>query len=59
MNMQNWLDLCDAGKGYEDPRWVGIWQEAEEVWNEPPATSGALQEQIATEGGLLDNFLLL
>lgn len=53
--MQNWLDLCDAGKSHEDPRWVGIWQEAEEVWNEPPATSGALQEQIATEGGLLDS----
>lgn len=57
--MQNWFDFHHAGEGYEDPRWAGIWQEAEEVWNEHPATCGAVQEQAATEGGLLDGVLLL
>lgn len=57
--MQNWLDVSDTGKGYEDPRWAGIWQEAEEVWNEHATTSRALQEQTAAEGGVLDSFVLV
>ena len=51
--MEKWWYLSDTGKGYEDPGWTGIWQEVEEDWNEPPTTSGALQEQTATEGGPL------
>lgn len=52
-----YAELCGAGKGYEDPRWAGIWKEADETWNDYPPTGGAIQEQTATEGELLQCFI--